>query len=181
MRTRFCSQLEACNSSQVASKQKKTKCGPHDRHLWLLAAVASRSCASGFLSRMCSRFPLLAARPSGQQAVCSSSNPPQRLSIQLVFNNRKNIFLWPRNVGINIRNQPHVWLLMIKLEDWLKDTQEECAMEYVDKNGAKESADKNSNTITIKNNLSNLRLVNTFKVKMQNLISHFSRKHLSFI
>lgn len=54
-------------------------------------------------------------------------------------------------------------------------------MKYVDKKGAKESADKNSNTITIINNLSNLRLVNTFKLKMQNLIAHFSPNHSSLI
>ncbi|OWK64558.1 hypothetical protein RLOC_00005924 [Lonchura striata] len=33
--------------------------------------MASCSRAFGFLSRMCSRFPLLAARVTGQQAVCS--------------------------------------------------------------------------------------------------------------
>lgn len=39
--TCFCSQLEVCNSSEVSSKKKKRKCGPRDRHLWLLAPMAS--------------------------------------------------------------------------------------------------------------------------------------------
>lgn len=42
-------------------------------------------------------------------------------------------------------------------------------MKHVDKKVAKESDDRYSNSITITNNLSNLRLVNTFKLKMQNL------------
>lgn len=67
----------------------------------------------------------------------------------------------------------------IKLEDWLEDTQEECVMKYVDKKGARESADRDSNTITIINNQSNLRLINTFKLKMQNLIFPFSPNHSS--
>lgn len=42
-------------------------------------------------------------------------------------------------------------------------------MKYVDKKVAKVSDDRDSNSITITNNLSNLRLVNIFKLKMQNL------------
>lgn len=54
-------------------------------------------------------------------------------------------------------------------------------MKNVDKKGAKESVDRYSNTIAITNNLSNLRLINTFKLKMQNLIFHFSPNHSSLI
>lgn len=46
MWTCLCSQLEACNSSEVASKQKRTKRGPGDGHLWLLAAMVPCSCLS---------------------------------------------------------------------------------------------------------------------------------------
>lgn len=119
MWTCFCSQLEVCNSSEVASKQKKTKCRPGDRHLWLLAAVASCSCASGFLSRMCSRFPLLAARVTGQQASApGSSNRSQRLSVQLLFNSKTHSChqgCWESTSAISPISD--LWWLNLKI-DW---------------------------------------------------------------
>lgn len=120
--------LFSVGSLQLVWSGIKTKCRPGDRHLWLLAAVASCSCASGFLSRMCSRFPLLAARVSGQRASAPGSNRSQRLSIQLLFNSKKDVFLSPRMLGINICNHPYFLLMVIKPEDWLEDAQEEYVM-----------------------------------------------------